>query len=134
MTSAARPPGNRSPWYIKPGIVLPAVAAILILIAVLSPDQSVGRAGSSRLTTFSAQPQGARLFMELAQRLGWQVERRRTAALPSDPRAIHAVLAARIQPRVGEVHALLEHVRAGGALLVALSGPDDPFADSLRMA
>ncbi len=131
MSGPAAGAGAR--WYARPGLVLPLIGALVIAAALFAPEDVNGRAGDSRLTTYSAEPQGARLFYELAGRLGWRVARRTAPGLSPDPGTIQAVLAPDEPLRAREVHALLEAVRAGGALLAVLTGPADPLADSLRI-
>jgi len=119
-------------WYLRPRVAFPVIGAAVVLTALLAPDQVAGRTGNSRLSTYSTEPQGAHLFYELAQRLGWRVEQRRTPELASDTGVIQALLSPVVPLRMGEVHALLEHVRRGGALFVVLSG-GDLIGDSLRV-
>jgi hypothetical protein len=133
MTTPPVSPASEQ-WYARPGVVLPIVAALVILAALFAPERVAGRTGDARLSTISTEPQGAALFYDLARRLGWQVEQRRTAALDSNPGIIHAVLAADVPLRIAEVHALLEDVRHGGALLVVLAGEGDPIGESLHVA
>ena len=64
------------PWWVRPAIVLPVVAGLAFVAALFSPAASGPRSGDSRLSTLSAAPLGARLFHDLAQRLGWRTERR----------------------------------------------------------
>ncbi|HVT39070.1 MAG TPA: DUF4350 domain-containing protein [Gemmatimonadaceae bacterium] len=127
--NAAR--GDR--WYLRPRVAFPVIGAMVLLAALLAPDQVAGRTGNARLSTYSTEPQGAQLFYQLAQRFGWRVEQRRTPELAPDPGVIQALLAPVVPLRMGEVHALLEHVRHGGALFVVLSG-GDLIGDSLRIA
>src|SRR4030081_268791 len=92
-TAAARARGMTAPahaargdrWYLRPRVAFPVIGAMVLLTALLAPDQVAGRTGNSRLSTYSTEPQGAHLFYELAQRLGWHVEQRRTPELVSDP-------------------------------------------------
>jgi hypothetical protein len=121
-------------WYIRPRVVLPIIAALVLLTALLAPDRIAGRTGNDRLSTYSTEPQGAQLLYELAQRLGWRVEQRRIAELPAtDPGVIHAVLDPALPPRMGEMHAMLEQVRQGGALLVVLGASSKVIDDSLHV-
>jgi hypothetical protein len=133
MTALPPPPGGGDRWYLRPRVVLPIIVALVLLTALLAPDQIAGRTGNSRLSTNSTEPQGAKLFYELAQRLGWQVEQRRTAELTPDRSVIHAVLDPALPLRMSEAHALLEHVRQGGALFLVLGG-SNPVAESLHVA
>jgi hypothetical protein len=92
-----------------------------------------GRSGDSRLTTYSAEPQGARLLYELASRLGWHVERwTRSGSVDPDTRTVVAILDP-VQP-IGaiEAHRLLERVRAGSGLLYVMGGTS-PLNDSLHV-
>jgi hypothetical protein len=131
----APPPASRAlpPWYARPKIALPIVGALIVVMAVNVSQPNVGRSGDSRLTTFSSAPMGGRMFYEMAQRLGWRVEQRKTPDLPADTEAIVAVLDPVIQLRGPEVHALLEHARNGGALLVMLGDGSALLADSLKL-
>ncbi|HVA57161.1 MAG: DUF4350 domain-containing protein [Gemmatimonadaceae bacterium] len=129
------PPVTTAPsrWFARPSVVLLLVAVVVIVVALLTPEPVNGRSGDARLTTYSAQPQGAQLFYELAGRLGWTVARRTTPAVVGDPSTIQAELSP-IEPlRALEVHALLDAVRRGGALLVVLSGAAGPLGDSLHV-
>ena len=129
-TVASRPPG---PWWTRPAIVLPTVAGLAFLAALFSPVQRNARSGDPRLSTLSTAPLGASLALNLAGRLGWRVERQMRAGMPSDPAAIHAVLSPAIPLRVTEVHALLEHVRNGGAAIVVLGPGSASLSDSLKL-
>lgn len=122
---------GQQPWYVRPGVVLPLIAGLAMVTALFAPQITAGRSGNPILSTYSATPLGARLFYELAQDLGWRVERRLVPDPPDDPRVIHAVLAPAIGLRRAEVHELLDRVRSGGALLLILSG--DALGDSLRI-
>ena len=128
------PAGKSAPrWYVRPGVVLPIVGGLVLLTALLTPERVAGRTGDGRLSTFSTEPQGAQLFYDLVQRLGWQVDQRLTAEFAVDPTVIHAVLAPAVPLRMGEVHALLEDVRAGGAVFVVLNDGGNLIGDSLRV-
>jgi hypothetical protein len=133
VTAPPPPPGGSDRWFLRPRIVFPVIIGAVILVALLAPDQIAGRTGNSRLSTISTEPQGAKLFYELSQRLGWQVEQRRTPDVTPSASVIHAVLDPAAPLRMSEAHALLEHVRQGGALLLVLGG-GDPIADSLHVA
>src|SRR5215467_14478610 len=114
-------------------IALIAVLAVIVLAALLTPELIGGRTGDSRLTTHSAEAQGARLLYELARRLGWEVERWTSAdPVEADARTVVAVLDP-VQPLGAmETHKLLERVRAGSGLLYVMSG-NSPLDDSLRV-
>jgi hypothetical protein len=117
------PPRKRGRWA-RPGVVLPIVATIALILALLTPQSSVGRVGDPRLSSHHASSLGARLLAETAARLGFLVSAR--AATPSPDSAaqrgttIHAVLAPSLPVSPEEAHAYLEAVRAGDALLLAL--------------
>lgn len=121
-------------WYTRPGVLLTAVGILVVAVALFSPDVAGGRTGDPRLTTYSAAPQGAELFYELAGRLGWKTERHLVPGVTDDPGTIHAVLAPPQPLRTVEVHALLDAVRRGGALLLVLSPGRTAFNDSLHVA
>lgn len=123
----------QQPWWARPAIVLPAVAALAFAAALLTPAAMGPRSGDPRLSTLSSAPLGARLLHELAQRLGWRTERRLLGGFEPDPGTIQAVLAPVIPLRTTETHALLEHVRAGGAALVVVGGTMQSLMDSLHL-
>ena len=133
MTSPRLPDAGGLPWYARPAIVLPIVAVLIVISALVTPQPTVGRGGDSRLSTYSTAPMGAKLFYEMAQRLGWSVEQHRTADWPADTDAIIAELDPVVPLRVTDVHALLERVRHGGALLVMLGRGSSLIADSLHL-
>jgi hypothetical protein len=113
-----------------------ALAAVLTLIAVaalLTPELIGGRTGDERLTTYSAEAQGAQLLYELSGRMGWHVERWSAGPrIPANQSTVVAVLDP-VQP-IGaiEAHELLSRVRAGAGLLYVMSG-DSPLNDSLHI-
>ncbi|HEY2851278.1 MAG TPA: DUF4350 domain-containing protein [Gemmatimonadaceae bacterium] len=112
---------------------LAGVLVLIVLAALLTPDMIGGRSGDQRLTTFSTDAPGARLFYELAHRLGWKAERWIGGpAVPADQRTIVAILDP-VQP-IGavEAHTVLEQVRAGSALMYVMSSIS-PLNDSLHV-
>ncbi len=132
MADAPQPTARPSPW-VSPKIVLPVLGALLVVTLLLTPTPNVGREGDARLTTHSTASQGARAFHDVAQRLGWRVQRR-TLPLraPLDTGATYAILAPPLQLTAMEVHAVLDAVRRGATLLfVATSG--SALADSLHL-
>jgi hypothetical protein len=136
MTAPAPPPTGRTDWWARPRVVLPVVAVLVLIVALLSPQDAAGRAGDPRLTTHFAGPLNARLLYETASRLGWHVRRRDSLPTPErGPRGetIHAILdpALRVAPR--EAHAYLEAVRAGDGLLLVIDQGRTPLADSLGL-
>jgi hypothetical protein len=114
-------------------IALFAVLALIALAALFTPEMVGGRSGDDRLTTYSAETQGARLFYELAGRLGWHVARWSDGPeIGADPQTVVAVLDPAIPLGAIEAHNLLQRVRGGAALLYVLSG-SSPLNDSLHV-
>ena len=113
-----------------------ALAALLILIvlaALFTPEVIGGRTGDARLTTYSAEAQGAKLLYELASRLGWHVERWTDATpIAANARTVMAVLDPVQSPGAIETHRILEQVRAGAALFYVMSA-GGPLNDSLHV-
>jgi len=123
-------PGSHRRWRLA---ALFGVLAVIVITALLTPDIIGGRTGDQRLTTYSADAQGARLLYELAHRLGWQVDRWTAGPeLAADGRTIMAVLDP-VQP-IGaiEAHYILERVRGGAALMYVMTGYS-PLNDSLHV-
>ena len=126
---------NRRDWWARPRVVLPIVGAFVVLLALLTPQPSLGRMGDPRLSSHLAGSLGARAFAETAARLGYVVSRRDSApAPPSAPRGrtIHAVLAPPLPITGPEAHAYLQAVRAGDALLLVF-GDRNALSDSLGL-
>lgn len=94
---------------------------------------TIGRDGDPRLTTKSADPLGAKLFYELAGRMGYTTLRGSNAQLPGGPHLILAVLDPVAELNAVEVHDMMQHLRAGGALLVVLGAHTDVLSDSLHI-
>jgi hypothetical protein len=114
-------------------LALAGVLTVIVGAALLTPEMIGGRTGDSRLTTYSAEPQGARVLYELASRLGWHVQRwTQSGSVDPDPRTVVAILDP-VQP-IGaiEAHRLLERVRNGSGLLYVMSGTS-PLNDSLHV-
>ena len=112
---------------------LAAVLALIVIAALLTPDLTGGRSGDARLTTYSSGAQGARLFYELAGRLGWRVDRWTSGGdVDADARTVVAVLDPRQPLSALESHRLLERVRKGSALLYVMSA-GSPLNDSLQL-
>ncbi|MEO7456386.1 MAG: DUF4350 domain-containing protein [Gemmatimonadaceae bacterium] len=131
MTTTPAPKRARD-WWTKPGVVLPVVASVVILVGLLTPQASAGRLGDSRLSSHLAGSLGARIFGDLATKLGWTVQRRDSVSSPHAPevRTIHAVMAPSRPVTREDAHRYLESVRAGGALLYVLDSRT-PLSDSL---
>lgn len=123
-----------SHWLLRPAVALPLVVVFLVIVALLTPENVTGRVGDARLTTYGTGPLNAAGLYEVARRLGWRVERRRTPLpAPDDTLAIQAELNPSNGLSTIEAHALLDGVRRGGALLYVFEG-GGPLADSLHVA
>ena len=127
-----RPPD----WWTRPRVVLPIVGAFVILLALLTPQPSLGRMGDPRLTSHLAGSLNARLLSETAERFGFQVARRDSVAAPAADaprgRTIHAVLAPPMPITGPEAHAYLDAVRGGDAMLLVFDGRN-ALSDSLGL-
>lgn len=127
------PAPGASTRLLQPRIVLPALAIVLVLAIVFTPQSTVGRVGSSHLTTYSTESQGARGLHDVLRRLGWSTTRRLTPFDGAARRdAVYLVLDPPIEPTAAEVHRLLESVRAGAALVFVTSR--GTLSDSLRIS
>jgi len=130
---SARAKEQAKPWWTRPAIVLPAVGGLAFVAALFSPSAVGPRSGDPRLSTLSTEPLGASIVHELAQRLGWTVERRLRPGMPTGPDIVQAVLDPAVPLRTTEAHALLEHVRAGGGALVVVGRSSQALMDSLHI-
>ncbi len=110
-------------------ILLAAVLLFFIVLALFTPQQTLSR--DWRASSLSAEPRGARIAYELADRLGWTSTRTYSDSIMPDERTIAVVLDPVLSFRAKEAHALLEGVRRGGALLYAMG--DETLNDSLRV-
>lgn len=110
-------------------IILAAVLLFFVVVAVFTPQRSLS--ADWRASSLSAEPRGARVAYELAQRLGWRVSRTVVDSIVPDERTIAVVLDPQLDFRAKEAHALLDGVRRGGALLYAMH--DDVLNDSLHV-
>src|SRR5438132_12697764 len=112
---------------IPSGVILLVIVGLVVLAVLVAPAESDNGGGRS---TYSAGPSGVRIAFDLARRLGWSTEKRE---VPFKPDSGAAPVQALIGVQVGaeEAHALLEHARRGGALLVA--GTDGGLGDSLSV-
>ena len=141
---APRAPATALDRVLRWQVVLPLLALVLVLTVLFTP--ATDRPGDSRLTTRSTEPQGAQALFEIARRLGWRVERRdvgfgpgqvrlaatrrgASAGTPAavtaadvrlDTTATYAVLDPPTDLTAAEAGALLDAVRRGASLLVAL--------------
>ncbi|MEP6781465.1 MAG: DUF4350 domain-containing protein, partial [Gemmatimonadaceae bacterium] len=126
-------PAQNPAWYSRPGIVLTLLGVLVLASALVTRSTLTGREGDTRLTTTSAEPLGAKLLFELAGKLGFKTERAETADVPDSATSILAVLDPVVQLRKNEVHQILDFVRGGGALLVALGNGTADLSDSLKV-
>ena len=124
--------GRRSRW-LRPRVALPIIAGAVIVVALLTPEQTGGRTGDARLTSQSTESQGASVLYELAGRIGWRTSRRLVDTIPSgDTTSIHLVLDPPMPPTAMETRELLDRVRRGGALYYVMGG-SGALADSLGL-
>ena len=135
MSETPAPPPRTGEWWARPRVVLPVVGALVVLVALLTPQPDAGRTGDQRLSSYHANALGARLLYETAERLGWRVSRRDDQPAPAkgDGRTIHAVLAPPLPITPKDAHAYLEAVRAGDGLLLVLN-ERNALTDSLGVS
>ena len=125
----AEPRSSRT--WATPGRVIAAFLVVVVIGALLTPNMNPESSG--RLTTFAADPGGARGLYEVARRLGWPVSRSLTPlAGPLDSNATYVILRPPIEPTSLEVSALLDAVRAGAGLLL-VPGERSAILDSLGL-
>ncbi len=118
--------------WLTPRVVFTALIALTLLAILALPQEDFGEDFES-LTTRSYDGSGARGVFEIADRLGWRVERRETPlAVPLDSNAVYVVLAPPSPLTTGEVSALLDAVRRGAGLFLVPQNRT-PLADSLRI-
>jgi hypothetical protein len=119
-------------WWTRPGVVLPVVGTVALIVALITPQAASGRFGDPRLSSHLASSLGARVLHDLSARLGWRTVQQDSlpAPLATDGRTIHAVLAPVTPVTPGEAHLYLEAVRGGDALLLVLE-ERTPLSDSL---
>lgn len=134
MTAPATPndSGGDRQRKLRRRMALGALLTLILVTALLTPELTGPRTGDQRLTTYSAEPQGARLIYEMAERLGWNVERSTSDTLAADGRTVMAVLDPAQPPAAFEAHRMLERVRQGSGLLYVLNG-GAPLDDSLHL-
>jgi hypothetical protein len=119
------------PWRAS-HFTVPLLIAVTLVVVLLTPGKNTGSSGDTRLSSFLSGPAGAKGIFDVAQRLGWKVERRTRAPFDSlNPGSIVALLAPQDQLSERETSLLLDKVRAGASLLaVAVTGP---LQDSLHL-
>ena len=123
-------------WSLtSPAVVFPALAVALILAALLRPAE---QREDSRLTSYSAAPNGAKALFDIAGRLGWRpVRRDRPLTGPLDRASTYLVLAPVKAVTPEEAHRLLDAVRGGAGLMLAVSedeGLTESITDSLHLS
>ena len=131
MTSSPLTMRSRE-WWTRPAVVLPVVATIVLLVALLTPQVAQGRFGDARLSSHLAGSMGARVLFDMAHKLGWRVVQRDSQPEPlaSSGRTIHALLAPVTPVTPEEAHRYLDAVRGGDGLLLVLA-ERSPLSDSL---
>ena len=73
----------RAEWWTRPGVVLPVVCSVALLVALLTPQAAAsGRFGDPRLTTHLANSLGAKVLYELAGRFGWKTVQQDSVGAP----------------------------------------------------
>ena len=136
MTDGQPAPPRSRDWWARPKVVLPFVGAIALLVALLTPEPTIGRIGDSRLSSHLTGSLGAGALAQTAARFGFHVVSRDSSPVPDSGTvaggAIHAVLAPPIELGAREAHEYLERVRNGDALLLVLGGRS-ALADSLHV-
>ena len=130
--TAPTAPHSRS-RFLRPQVALPVIAVVIIIVALLTPEQIAGRSGDARLTSRSTAPQGAAALFELSRRLGWRPSERTVDSIASaDTTAVHLVLDPVIPPSGLETHEILDRVRRGAGLLFVVGG--GAMSDSLGLS
>jgi hypothetical protein len=136
MSEPMPAPARRRDWWTQPRVVLPIVGAFVVLLALLTPQPSLGRFGDPRLSSHLAGALGARALAETAERLGFHVARSDTVGAPAvgvaRGRTIHAVLAPPVPITATEAHAYLDAVRGGDGLLLVFD-QRNALSDSLGL-
>jgi hypothetical protein len=129
-TPAPATPPHR-PRRLRPSVALPIIAGAVILVALLTPEQTGGRSGDPRLSSRSTDSQGASVLYELAGRLGWRTSRRVVDTIPlGDTTSVLVLLDPPVALTAMETHEVLDRVRRGAGLLYVL-GDFGAMADSL---
>ena len=117
---------------LSPRTIILAFAVFLVLTVLRRPYiEDVD--SQARLTTYSADPYGARGLFDVLQGLGWRVTRHTTSlTTPLDTNVIYAILAPPIPLTRSESHQVLSAVRGGAGLLLVPSR-GSPLDDSLNL-
>ena len=129
--TAPTPVARRS-RFVQPKVALPVIAVAILIVALLTPEQTAGRSGDTRLSARLTEPQGASALYELADRLGWRPSQRLTDSIPlGDTTAVHLVLDPALPLSAIETRELLAQVQRGAGLVYVLGA--GPMADSLKV-
>ena len=124
--------GDSTSWWLRPRVVFSTLAIVVIVALLLSPSTEPG-SGEPYLTTYSVAPNGARGFHDIADRLGWTVERKLEPFRElADSAVVYAVLLPPIDLTSREAGLVLDGVRAGAGLII-IPRDDSPMADSLGL-
>jgi hypothetical protein len=108
---------RRRDRWLRPRVILPAVALILLVTAILSPmaEEMPGR----YLSTRSRAINGSQGLRQIYDTLGWKTSERVVPfAGAMDSNAIYFMLDTPLEPSPSEVHVLLEAVRRGARAIV----------------
>lgn len=121
---------RRSERWLRPRVVLPVLAAAIVIAVLLTPVSDEDRSPQF-LTTRSSTLNGAKGLRELFDRLGWKTSERLIPFSGTiDSSAIYFVLGSQFEMSATETHALLEAVRRG-ARAVVVPERGSALADSL---
>ncbi len=124
---------TKGAWYTRSGPVLSLLVVLVVLTALFVRTPVTGRDGDPRLLSTSTDPLGAALFFDLTKRLGYSAQREKAPDMRFVPGAIVTQLDPVDALTPTQVHALLDHVRAGGALLAVLGRATTALSDSIRI-
>ena len=116
--------------WLTPRVVLPILAAAILIAVLLTPVGDEDRSPQF-LTTRSSTLNGAKGLRALFDRLGWKTSERITPfSAPLDSNALYFVLGSQLDLSGTEAHALLGAVRRG-ARAVVVPGRRSTLADSI---
>ncbi|MEX2283817.1 MAG: DUF4350 domain-containing protein [Gemmatimonadota bacterium] len=122
-------PSTAQSW-LSPRRLLIGLTALVVIALLFAPTSKSVDVPAS-LNSYSREPNGARGFYEILDRLGFDVKRwLKPMRQGLDSTATYFLLSPPIQLTTGEVQQLLKTVR-GGATLMVQSGAGSRMADSL---
>jgi hypothetical protein len=117
---------------LRPRVVFPALALLLVLAVVLSPGSEEEEQTLS-LSTHGTSEWSAKGLYDVLKLLGRKVSQRETPLrTPLDSAAVYFVLLPPESPSAREASALLDAVRRGASLITVAEG-GGPLTDSLRI-